>query len=147
MALSAVTAAVLAAVRTVDGLGQVPDAPPPQLNDERMALVYPRPRESAPMQHAARGARAVLAYRDTVVVEYHRLLAADQIAEFLSDATPMLDAVRLALWDAWLTDQFGGTVVLLHGIASEQFGDMYWGGQHTYGFQLALDVTHTADAG
>lgn len=145
MALSAVVAAITTSLRAVPGAITVPETPPPQLPYDRMILVYPHPGGSLPFQHGGRGGQAVVAYRDEIVVEWHLKVASDQIDAFLAISTPLLDEVRDRLWSDFVRTRFDGTVVALHGVNTDTYGEMGWSSEFTYGFRLILDITHAAE--
>ena len=145
MALEQVIAAIHGRLALVPGVVQVPDAPPPQLADDRMLLVYPQPGASTPMQHGGRTGQAVMQHRDVIVVEWHLKAAMDQAAVFLALGVPLFDLVRDLLWSEYVRHQFNGTVTLLTAINTDHFGEMGWGSDPTWGFRLLLDVMHAAE--
>lgn len=142
MALANVCAAIVERLRLIPGVVQAPDAPPSQLVEDRMLIVYPMPGASTPMAHNGRDRQAVIQNRDNVIVEWHFKVAADQVAAFLGIATPLIDQIRDTIWSEFLRNRFGGTVDLLYAVNTDQFGEMGWGTDFTYGFRMNLDLLH-----
>lgn len=142
MAVSEIVSAIAATLRDVDGIDQAPDVPPAILGDNVMALTYPQPGDSTPQNHSGRGGRPVVGNADTIVVEVHRKLQNDQIAEGIGWLATMFDAVRAAIWREYADTKFDRTVTSLSAIRTETYGNLSWGSDETFGFRLTLDVTH-----
>lgn len=147
MALTEICAAITNELRSIPGVSQVPDAPPAQLGEDRMLVIYPQPGPSTPASHRGRSGNVVISNRDVIVVEWHLKRAADQTAEFLQLGVPLLDLMRTTLWRAFNPGRFGGTVEGLYSIDTDHFGELGWGSDHTWGFRLMLDLSHSADVG
>lgn len=146
MALTEICDAITVRLREIPGVLQVPDSPPPQLPDDRMLVVYPQPGSSTPMQHGGRGGQVVIQSRDVIVVEWHLLEPLDRVDRFLALGVPLLDTMRDSLWSTFLRNRFDQTVVQLHAVDTNQFGEMRWGSEPKHwGFRLTLDVTHAAE--
>jgi hypothetical protein len=133
VALDAVNAAITARLRMIPGITQGPDAPPAQLADDRMLIVYPRPGISSPFSHGGKHGQAVVKNEDFVIVEWHLKGGMDQAQAFIDTGTPMFVAVREAIWSEFLRNNFDGTVTLLGPITTEDFGQMGWGDRSDLG--------------
>lgn len=145
MALSDVCAAIGERLRLIPGIGQLTDGPPPQLVEDRTLAVYPSPGTSTPKNHTGKHGMVVFENRDNIVVQWQMKIALDQTLAFVAAATPMLDAVRDALWSEFMRSRFGGTVIGLLSIETVVFGEMGWP-EPSMGFGLMLDVVHGAEA-
>lgn len=143
--LSDICAAIVARLSAIPNIDQVTAQPPAQLPDNRMIVVVPRPGPGSPWTHASDSGHPVVLYEDKIGVEAHYKLALDQEGPGISWATPMLDAVRDALWKGYLTDRFDATVTELRSIATDGFGPSMWGADNTFGFGLTLDLTHAEE--
>lgn len=146
MALSEIVAAIVDVCRTVPGSVSVPDAPPGQLADDRMLIVYPQPGPSVAAQHTGRANTGpVIRNDDAIIVEWHLKRSADVIAESVPEMTEMTDALRDALWGAFARTRFGGTVIGMTSIETDRFGELGWGSDFTFGVRLLLNITHAAE--
>ena len=139
-------AAITDVLRTIPGVVGVPDAPPAQLGDDRMLIVYPQPENSSPSQHGGRaGTGPVIQHGTPIVVEWHLKKQTDLIAEIVPEITAMWDAMQEALWGAFARNRFAGTAVGMNAIGTETFGELGWGSDQTFGIRLVLNVTIAAE--
>lgn len=145
MALAEVCLAMAQRLRLLPGFDAVPDEPMPMLPDDRMLLIYPNVGASTPRAHAGSTGKALIEYRDTVIVEAHLKIATDEIEAGIRWATPMLDRVRDGIWSEATRNKFGGTITQLFSITTTDYGELGWGDQPTFGFRLAVEVSHHSE--
>lgn len=142
MGVSEIQAAVIAELRKIPGVWQVPDSPPAQLTDDVTLLVYTRARSSVPGAHRGSRGGAVINCRDDVIIEAHFLLAEDQLAVYMSYGKSLFDQVLETIWAAAQRNQFAGTIEGMISLNTDQEGWLGWSDQSTYGFRLVADVAH-----
>lgn len=139
MALTAVIAGIKAAIA-----GNVPVKDPgDQQGPYPVLIVYPYPGDSTPMQHRGAVGEPVYQNRDQIVVEWHTMVP--DLLRQMEETTPVMDSLRAALWaDAYRT-KFDDSIVMLHAIHTDHFGQMTLGSDLTFGVRLFLEVTHATE--
>lgn len=145
MSLADVIAAVREVVVPVLGVGQVFDDPLPALTPDRAVIVYAVPGDATPQQHRGRNGGIVVQKRDRIAVEYHRRIAAKDWATVLPDVTAVTDRLRDALWRAFAANRFGGAVVGMAAVTTEQLGELEWGTTFVFGSRQLADVTYPTE--
>lgn len=145
MGLDEARLAIVERLRLIPGIAQGPDAPTPNIPEERMLFVYPIPGTSSPAAHSGKFGGPVITNTDAMIVEWHMKVAGNQLERFLTTATPMLEDVRDLIWGEFIRNRFGNTVEMLTTVATDQFGRLDWGKEETWGFILRLTLTTQAE--
>jgi hypothetical protein len=78
-----------------------------------------------------------------VFVEFHHQMAVDVDPAVVLDVRETFETVKLTLYGAWSHGRFDKTVKQMQDTRSEFFGPMEYGEAITFGFRLAVQLTHT----
>lgn len=144
MAIDAVRLAIMAALGDVPGV-TVPADPIPNQIEDKTIVVYPRPGSSTPGLHRAKNGGIVINARDTMVIEYHRVVPIQAVGSVWGDVTEMTETLRMAVWAQMVpgAGKFDGTVDQIHAVTTIHMGGLGWN-EFTAGVRLGVDLTHSS---
>jgi hypothetical protein len=147
--LSAAIAEVQNALRTLPGVNTVPDAPPEQIPEADLPVIYIYPMTGSWPYGAAKGSGLSGGF----LWGFHTLavnlwIARKDLPTDVTASTAMAALIPTALYQAFDADQFGGTVTQLGRVGSGgaepiryEFAAFRWGGLDLVGWQFQVDLT------
>lgn len=120
----------------------------PQRLTDRSIVAFPEPGDALPGMQSGRNGGVIIAARDFVIVEYHRVIPEKEFGSVVQDVTETTQALREIAFGEFNRGggRFSGAASQLHGVMRRKYGELGWN-EFTFGVRLAIDLSHHSEIG